>query len=167
MVGLLPNLEASIPALRRYAQILLVDLPDADEVVRVSLAAALERPHAMRDGPGLQVWLLGLVHRNSLRRLRRKGVQWQTSSPNVRRNEVPGTEGDDAGTDATIPMFVRLPVELRSVLMLVCVEGLRYPAVAEVLDVPVATVMSLLAEGRQQLRYLAGETASDAARRSA
>jgi RNA polymerase sigma factor (sigma-70 family) len=44
-----------------------------------------------------------------------------------------------------------LPEEQRAVLMLVCVEGLRYREVAAALDIPEGTVMSRLSRGRLAL----------------
>ena len=45
-----------------------------------------------------------------------------------------------------------LPVDERAVLALVAVEGLPYTDAAEVLDVPPATAMALLARARAHLR---------------
>jgi DNA-directed RNA polymerase specialized sigma24 family protein len=44
-----------------------------------------------------------------------------------------------------------VPEEQRSVLFLVSVEGLTYGAVAQVLEIPLGTVMSHLARGRERL----------------
>ncbi|MCH7937548.1 MAG: RNA polymerase sigma factor [Proteobacteria bacterium] len=48
----------------------------------------------------------------------------------------------------------RLPVEQRQVVLLVGLEDMSYKQTAEVLDVPVGTVMSRLARGREKLREL-------------
>lgn len=45
-----------------------------------------------------------------------------------------------------------LPKEARAVLMLVVVEGYAYQEVAEMLEIPVGTVMSRLSRARQALR---------------
>jgi RNA polymerase sigma-70 factor (ECF subfamily) len=47
-----------------------------------------------------------------------------------------------------------LSVEQREVVLLVGLEGLSYAETAEVLDIPVGTVMSRLARGRERLRAL-------------
>jgi RNA polymerase sigma-70 factor, ECF subfamily len=47
-----------------------------------------------------------------------------------------------------------LSVEQRQVVLLVGLEGLSYAETAEVLDIPVGTVMSRLARGRERLRGL-------------
>jgi len=51
-----------------------------------------------------------------------------------------------------------LPTEQVEVLVLVALEGMAYREVAEVLDIPLGTVMSRLSRARQSLRkYLDGE----------
>jgi RNA polymerase sigma-70 factor (ECF subfamily) len=46
---------------------------------------------------------------------------------------------------------LRLPIEEREVLMLVAVERRSYADIANLLDVPIATVMSTLARARERL----------------
>ena len=48
-----------------------------------------------------------------------------------------------------------LPEDQRAVLLLIGVEGLSYDEAAQVLGVPVGTVMSRLSRGRDRLRRLA------------
>lgn len=50
----------------------------------------------------------------------------------------------------------RLPVEQRAVLTLVCIEEMSYREAAEVLGVPVGTVMSRLARARVALAAATG-----------
>jgi RNA polymerase sigma-70 factor (ECF subfamily) len=53
----------------------------------------------------------------------------------------------------------QMPEELRSVLVLVCVEDMSYRDAAEALEVPIGTVMSRLARARRTLmEALEGET---------
>jgi RNA polymerase sigma-70 factor (ECF subfamily) len=48
--------------------------------------------------------------------------------------------------------LAQLPDEQREVLLLVCLEEMRYAEVAEVLGVPVGTVMSRLHRARERVR---------------
>lgn len=55
--------------------------------------------------------------------------------------------------------MARLPDEQREVVILVLVEGYAYREAAEILEVPIGTVTSRLARGRETLMHLLGEAA--------
>ena len=67
--------------------------------------------------------------------------------------EAGALRGDGDGAMA------RLPGEQREVVMLVLVEGYAYREAAEILEVPIGTVTSRLARGRETLMHLLGEAA--------
>jgi RNA polymerase sigma-70 factor (ECF subfamily) len=50
--------------------------------------------------------------------------------------------------------LTRLPEQQRAVLLLVALEDMRYEDVARTLNIPVGTVMSRLARGRERLRAM-------------
>jgi RNA polymerase sigma-70 factor (ECF subfamily) len=52
--------------------------------------------------------------------------------------------------------MARLPEDQREAVSLVLVEGLPYREAAEVLDVPIGTLTSRLARGRETLQALLG-----------
>ena len=52
--------------------------------------------------------------------------------------------------------MARLPEDQRVAVSLVLVEGLPYKEAAEVLDVPIGTLTSRLARGREALQSLLG-----------
>jgi RNA polymerase sigma-70 factor (ECF subfamily) len=54
-----------------------------------------------------------------------------------------------------------LPDDQREIVFLVCVEDLSYRAVAEMLDIPIGTVMSRLARARLRLKHAAGIETED------
>jgi RNA polymerase sigma-70 factor (ECF subfamily) len=68
--------------------------------------------------------------------------------------EFPPTAGRNGGDDAheMQARFSRLPAEQREILALVVLEGLLYTEIADVLDVPVGTVMSRLHTAREAMR---------------
>ena len=55
---------------------------------------------------------------------------------------------------STLQAFDQLSTEQRALLLWVSVEGLSYQQVADMLDVPIGTVMSRLSRARQALRLL-------------
>ena len=46
-----------------------------------------------------------------------------------------------------------MPLEMREVLLLVCLEQFTYAEAAKVLGIPTGTVMSRLSRGREKLRH--------------
>jgi RNA polymerase sigma-70 factor (ECF subfamily) len=78
----------------------------------------------------------------------------------VRASQEDGLEMRDL-----MAALARLPDEFREVVLLVGLEQLRYEEVAQVLGIPLGTVMSRLARGRERLRALMSGTAAPALRR--
>ena len=74
-------------------------------------------------------------------------------------SEIVGEDGERAA-EARITLdrvragLATLPADQRTVLVLVCVDGLTYKEAADVLGVPVGTVMSRLARGRKALHVI-------------
>ena len=68
--------------------------------------------------------------------------------------------GDTADKQATLmsvqAAMLRLPEQQREAVSLVLIEGLPYKEAAEVLEVPIGTVTSRLARGREALQSLLG-----------
>ena len=71
-------------------------------------------------------------------------------------HEIPvrATQDDDLEMRDLLSAIGRLPDEFKEVVLLVGLEQLRYEEVANVLDVPIGTVMSRLSRGREKLRAL-------------
>jgi len=80
------------------------------------------------------------------------------------RQGAAASQVDSVATRQVLAAFERLAADQRQVLLLVAVEGLAYREVAEVLGIPLGTVMSRLARGREQLRRLVDDGAGAADR---
>jgi len=148
-------IEAQIPGLRRFATSLLRgDRERADDLVQDTLERALSRWHLRRAGGNLRGWLYAILYNRFLsdqQRLRRRGPHGALSED----AEIPGIAG---GQDSALEhrdllrAFSTLPEEQRSVLLLIAVEDLSYEEAAQVLGVPIGTVMSRLSRARERLR---------------
>jgi RNA polymerase sigma-70 factor (ECF subfamily) len=146
-------LEPQIPALRRYAWALLRDCEGADDLVQDTLERAIGRWGQRRDGD-LRAWLFAIQRNlflNGVRQRRSRGTQVgdealaDLQAPEMSPESHAGLRDILAGLDA-------LPEEQRSILLLVGVEDLSYEQAAQVLDVPIGTVMSRLSRARARLR---------------
>ncbi len=149
------NVEATIPALRRYARALTRDADTADDLVQHTLVRALRSEHLFHGGE-LRSWLYTILtnlNRNRLRSLARR----PTLSP-IEDNDAPELAGPEAGGRDIERALATLVEDQRNALLLVVLEGLSYREVAEVQGVPIGTVMSRLARARVQIKaYLDGE----------
>ena len=146
-----------MPALRRYARSLLRDRQEVDDLVHDCLVRALDQLHTRRDDGDLRAWLFAIMHNLFVSRARRN----KTSSRTVSLEEV---NQDDLAIRATQDGHMQardllralngLSEEQRSVLLLVTVEDLSYAQVAQVLGIPIGTVMSRLSRARERLRQM-------------
>jgi RNA polymerase sigma-70 factor, ECF subfamily len=154
VAGFQKNVEATIPALRRYARALTRDADIADDLVQDTLVRALRSEHLFLGGD-VRSWLYTILtnlNRNRLRSLARR----PPLSP-LDDNDAPDMAGPEAGGRDIQRALATLVDDQRTALLLVVLEGLTYREVAEVQGVPIGTVMSRLARARAQIKtYLDG-----------
>jgi RNA polymerase sigma-70 factor (ECF subfamily) len=142
------SVERMILALRRYARALTRDADSADDLVQDTLVRAL-RSEKLFHGGDLRGWLYTIL--TNLNRNRRRSLARRPAL-------MPLTETAEnaSGTEAESRDIVRaldtLADDQRAVLLLVVLEGLSYREVADVLGVPIGTVMSRLARARAQVK---------------
>ena len=145
---------------------------DAEDLVQDTLVKAVRARGQYQPGTNLKAWLFKILTNTFINRYRRSVKE---------RNIVEGTERDavherfvsrDAAEYASNPeqyFFDRLlsddvlravdslPVDFRMVVILADLQEFSYKEIAEILDVPVGTVMSRLYRGRRLLqKALAG-----------
>ncbi len=140
-----------IPALRRYAMGLTANPERSDDLVQDTLERAWHRQHTFDGARPLRPWLFTIAHN-----LHANQVRYQARRPTLRLDALPErTAPSDAAAMELIEVMrvmATLKADQREVLMLVGVEQLSYLETAEVLGVPIGTVMSRLARARERLR---------------
>ena len=153
----LPHLEAA----RRLARWIMRDEHNAEDAVQDASLRALRYFGTFSGGDG-RAWFLRIV-RNTCYRWRRKDLQAATRSfdeeqhSSVRPPSDPEAlllKTDDATSVARA--LSRLPDPLHQVLALRELEGLSYRELADVVGVPVGTVMSRLSRARAAFRGALG-----------
>jgi RNA polymerase sigma-70 factor (ECF subfamily) len=147
-------LEPQIPGLRRYAWALLRDDEAADDLVQDTLERAIARWSQRRRDGDLKAWLFAIQRNlflNGLRQRRSRGIP-------VDAQVLEGMPAPDDGVESRAGLrdllagLEALSEDQRSLLLLVSVEDLSYEQAAQVLSVPLGTVMSRLSRARARLR---------------
>lgn len=144
-----------IPHLRRYARALLGDKTLADDLVQECLTRAMDRLHLWRPGSNMRVWLMAIMHNLHINDAKRRSarpdqVSLSASHENL-RSEPPGQDTPLMLRDMNQALN-QLPDDQRHVILLIGLEGLEYAEAADVLDIPIGTVMSRLGRGRKSMR---------------
>ncbi len=160
-------LEPQIPGLRRYAWALLRDDEAADDLVQDTLERAIRHWSQRRRDRDLKAWLFAIQRNLFLNAVRQRKTRGVTVGVELLENTSASAGGPDAHADLrdVLTGLDALPEEQRSVLLLVGVEDLSYEQVAQVLDIPVGTVMSRLSRARARLREFTDDGRNSALRR--
>lgn len=152
-----------LPRLRRFARGLTREVSDADDLCQAAVERALKSRDQWQRGTRLDSWMYRITRNlwiDNRRAAHRRGAHTpiddailQVAGEGAAEVEA-GALRDDVGG-----AMARLPDEQREVVMLVLVEGYAYREVADILGVPIGTVTSRLARGRDALMHLLGEAA--------
>jgi len=159
------QLRELIPRLRRFAVSLTRNPSSADDLVQASLERAIVRWADKRPEGELRAWLFSILYRQFLDAHRRSRRYARMLEFFTGRDDAQPSVERTVMAQSTLQAFDQLNTEQRALLLWVSVEGMSYKEVAEILEVPVGTVMSRLSRARQALRQLSdGEITSPALR---
>lgn len=140
--------------LRRYARSLVRDSADAEDLVHDALVKAYERRSTFKGGANLRNWLLSIVHNTHIDRLRSRLASRRRDDAATAEAEpsYPAAQEHAVRLRQVREAFLALPEEQREALHLVAVEDLSYQEAADVVGVPVGTLMSRVSRARARLR---------------
>ncbi|MDA9848265.1 RNA polymerase sigma factor [Luminiphilus sp.] len=146
-------LMSELTGLKRFCSSLTGDLHDADDLLQLTVERVLER--GMPEDAHAGKWAYRVCRNLWLDELRAREVRSRYAKAEVAGNGDLGVS--DAGGlerlefERVDQAINTLPEEQRTVLLLVAVEGRSYAEVAELLDIPIGTVMSRVARARRSL----------------
>jgi RNA polymerase sigma-70 factor (ECF subfamily) len=149
------DLVALLPRLRRFALVLCRSPSLADDLVQGACERALAHAESWTPGTRFDAWMFRILRNHwidQLRRLKAEGMTEDvTTHPHLMGDPGEGPVLSKLALAEVQRAIDHLPPEQREVLILVCVEDLAYREAAEVLGVPLGTVMSRLARARKRL----------------
>lgn len=158
MTNFLDEIEACIPALRRYARALTRDVDRADDLVQDCIERALRKRGLFQPTGPLQAWLYRMLlnlFRNSLRQTRRRGDHVPIDTLLIEPS-IPAPQPGRIDLSEMSRAIDQLPDEQREALLLIVLEGVSYQQAAKILEIPAGTLMSRLHRARSALRQLTG-----------
>jgi RNA polymerase sigma-70 factor (ECF subfamily) len=145
-----------LPKLRRFARSLARNPHDADDLLQGALERALAHLEQWQADTRLDSWLYTIVKNAWIDELRSRARREHTLADSEQADAVPDHRGDASGTLAVDQAMECLPADQRLAVALVLIEGLPYKEAAQIIGVPMGTLTSRLARGRQALQQLLG-----------
>jgi len=158
------QLEALHPNLLRFARSLTSSQADAEDLAQETLARAMRFEDRFEPGTDARAWLFTICRRLQQRSWRNEKVR-PTLQPLVEEDDSTGYQDDVLVSPLSVEPAVMRRFERRAILdaidqlnpvnaiplRLYAGEDMPYRQIAEVLDLPVGTVMSRIYRGRRTL----------------
>lgn len=150
----------------RVARRLVGSREEAEDLVQDTYARAFRSWQSYTPGTNLRAWLLRILTNLNIdrgRRVQRAPEQTPLEERDYYlANKLAGQAGEDVleqervverlSQDAIVNALSSLPHDFRDVVVLVDLGEFSYADAAQILDIPIGTVMSRLHRGRRQLK---------------
>lgn len=144
------ELQSNLKAIRRFAYSLSGTMADADDLLQATVLRILER--GVPADVVLTRWAFRVCRNLWIDQLRMQGTRaiWAREQEDVGERLLDGERvAESSVTFGEVQQAMQaLPEDQRVLLALVAVEGLSYREAADVLDIPMGTVMSRMSRAR-------------------
>ena len=157
----------------RVARHLVGSKEEAEDLVQEAYARAFRSWRSFRPGTNLRAWLLRILTNLNIDRGRRNqrtpDIQPLDEGDYLLNDRLESTgEGigeaqrvvDRLSQDDVVSALSAVPHDFRDVIVLVDIGDFTYADAAQILDIPIGTVMSRLHRGRRILRHEMAEAAT-------
>ncbi len=142
--------------LKKFSSRLTGNAVDADDLLQATVLRAMEKRHQFYEGTNLFSWTSKIMFNLFVSGYRRKTRFESQYDPEI----IIGAQSTGASQEMELELrnvqraMKRLSEDHREILLMVCVQGMQYTEVAELLDIPVGTVRSRLSRARESLQTL-------------
>jgi RNA polymerase sigma-70 factor (ECF subfamily) len=166
-----------LDALYRTALRLSRNAQDAEDLVQETYLNAFRSLDRFEEGTNLRAWLFRILNNAFISQYRRRKRRPSSSIEDVTEyylydhlvegGAAPRTENpeqevlDRIGDESVLRALEDLPVEFRQVELLADVEGFSYREIADILNIPIGTVMSRLYRARRRLQKMLWQEAQE------
>lgn len=126
---------------------------DAEDIVQEAFRSVWKSRDRYESERGDRAWLLSILRRRAVDRWRKRDSTERTGGDELDRLAVRGADPlENQYTDEVQHALDGLHVDLRETLLLVVVGELTHQETADLLDIPIGTVLSRVSRARRQLR---------------
>lgn len=143
------------PAVWRFCVSLTGRRDWGEDVLQATCLRAIEKADGFEPGTHLDRWMMRIAHRLWLNELRARKVRTGGGLVPVEDIDVADQKTPDAETNIFVSEVLSkintLPDAQRHAVSLVYVEGMSYREAADIMEIPIGTVMSRLAAARKTL----------------
>lgn len=141
------------PALYRMAFRMIGDAHEAEDVVQEAFRSAWKSRARYESGRGDRAWLTSILRRRVVDRWRKRPPPTPVSGEETLELKVHAEDpAADEYSDEVQTALDTLPRDLRETLLLVVVGELTHQEVADLLEIPLGTVLSRVSRARRRLR---------------
>jgi RNA polymerase sigma-70 factor (ECF subfamily) len=167
-----------LDALYRTALRLSRNPQDAEDLVQETYLNAFRSLDRFEEGTNLRAWLFRILNNAFISQYRRRKRRPSSSLEDVTEYYLydhlaeggasPRPENPERdvlallGDETVLEALEELPVEFRQVELLADVEGFSYREIADILGIPIGTVMSRLYRARRRLQKALWQEAQEA-----
>jgi RNA polymerase sigma-70 factor (ECF subfamily) len=147
--------------LYRTARRMLGNTGDAEDVVQETYLQAWKSFHRFEAGTNIRAWLFKILfhvtahHRRKVFRFKQADTTDETIAETVAWQPPPAADLRD---EEVLGALAAVPQNYRTIILLADVQEFSYREIADILQVPIGTVMSRLNRGRKLLRAALGKT---------
>jgi RNA polymerase sigma-70 factor (ECF subfamily) len=167
-----------LDSLYRTALRLTNNRQEAEDLVQETMLKAFRFSHTYQPGTNLRAWLFRILNTSAINRYRKQATH-PTPSPLPEGEEfylynqirdLNGQELSSGAEEEVLSQYLdedvyealhNLPPNFRMAVILADIEGLSYKEIAEVLQIPIGTVMSRISRARRQLQRSLWQYAQD------
>lgn len=140
--------------LYRFALSLTGSEGDASDLVQQTFVTWAEKGRQLREGSRVKSWLFTTLYR-AYQDMRRRTTRFEHHPIHAVGNELPTVSPEvveGADSQAVLDALSQLDEDFRAPLVLFYLEDHSYKDIAEILELPIQTVMSRLSRAKASLR---------------
>jgi RNA polymerase sigma factor (sigma-70 family) len=126
----------------------------ADDLVQDTCERAWARRDSWRLGSDMRAWLFGIMHNLHVDQRRKPGIVTTPIDDAGFQLSSRASQADALEVRDIEAVLAQLPTEQREVLLFIALEDMTYDEVAQMLGIPLGTVMSRLSRGREKMRSI-------------